>query len=226
MMERMDRPHLAVLIHGLNGKPSDLVHHHERFAQTHAVFRPAVVERGNCKLSVAVAPILDVIMQHASRHPNGTVTLVGLSNGGRIASKIEMDMRGHPTPVFTVTIAAPLLGAPLIDSFVGCVAGAVGWYSWDVIEELKPKNAIPITFQLPAGTGNRQWCWYAGEDDCMVPVHLATNGGKGFIVPEHCHVSVSAATAYDVYAAGLLWIESQIACEVCDGSQKAQEKGP
>lgn len=217
LLEHPERPNLAVLIHGLQGNPADLMDHRARFVGTHAVYRPEVHRLGNCPLAAAVAPIRARIDAHVERHrPNGTVTLVGLSNGGRIASQIEVDLRGTPTPIFTATLAAPLLGSPLIETHLGWLAGATGWYSWGVIDDLRPAvaAAAPLTLDLladiPEATGPRRWHRYAGEADAMVPVQSATHAGRGHaeVVPDHCHVSLATATADAVYASAAEWLEN------------------
>jgi len=207
------RPNLAVLLHGLQGSPADLADHHRRFEATHAVYSPRIHRAGNCPVDVAAAPVLGAIARHLERHPGtATVTLVGLSNGGRIATWIEIELRATAVPVFTATLATPFLGSPLAPAF-GWIATSTGWYDKDITDGLHPEVAAQSELlarfgqPLPEGAGRRRWVRFAGTDDFMVPVGSAlgrhddeAHPVERIAIDGHCHVSIAAATADAVYA--------------------------
>lgn len=87
---------LYLFIHGLRGFPADLGQYIEevRRKNPHAhLFAPRVAKGGNCKLTKAATPFVEVVEDYLSKFPGKPVTILGVSNGARIATYIEGHMR-------------------------------------------------------------------------------------------------------------------------------------
>lgn len=87
-----DSKGLYLFIHGLRGHPTDWNSYQEEIKRKdpHAhLFAPQVPLEGNCALATAANPLLEVVSNYLKKFPGLPVTLMGTSNGGRIASCIE-----------------------------------------------------------------------------------------------------------------------------------------
>ena len=58
-------------------------------------FAPHIYKSGNCSLKRASAPLLEVISDYRLHFPYNPVALVGISNGARIAAKLEKELAGE-----------------------------------------------------------------------------------------------------------------------------------
>jgi len=111
---------LYVLIHGLKGHPHVWKKHRHclRHQQPdHDVFVPHVVDQGNCTLEKAANPILEKIREYAQKHPQKPICLIGASNGGRIATYLETQLREKSahTEILVSTIAGVHFGSKMLD---------------------------------------------------------------------------------------------------------------
>ncbi len=87
-----DSKGLYLFIHGLRGHPTDWNSYQEEIKRKnpHAhLFAPQVPLEGNCALETAAYPLLEVVNNYLKKFPGRPVTLMGTSNGGRIAAYIE-----------------------------------------------------------------------------------------------------------------------------------------
>ncbi len=83
---------LYLFIHGLRGSPTDWNNYQKPLEQkdpgAHR-FAPKVALKGNCDLETAARPLLAVVQDYLKKFPSRPVTLIGTSNGGRIAAYLE-----------------------------------------------------------------------------------------------------------------------------------------
>lgn len=87
---------LIVCIHGLNNAPTQFKTLIEQLEKTDlsgtAIYTPAVLDRGNAPLDELVKPILENIKLWAENGAQKELVLVGISNGGRVARAIEVEL--------------------------------------------------------------------------------------------------------------------------------------
>lgn len=90
-----DSKGLYLFIHGLRGHPTDWNSYQEEIKRKdpHAhLFAPQVPLEGNCALEIAAKPLLEVVNNYLKKFPGRPITLMGTSNGGRIAAYIESNL--------------------------------------------------------------------------------------------------------------------------------------
>lgn len=213
-LQGMHRRPLVVLLHGLQGSPADLSVHRELFGTECAVYTPWVHKGGNCPLADAAAPVHAQVVQHLDRHgPTTPVALIGLSNGGRIAAKVETMLRDRPNPVLVATLATPFLGTTVMDRF-GPVARAVGWYSDEPVDDMSTGSAAisALLDEVRRPTDReRLYVFAVGEADGLVqPVESALPNvtpqrHATVVVPEHCHASIAGYIAAEHFKLWQAW---------------------
>lgn len=210
-VSHIHRRDLAVLIHGLSGHPADMDPQRQLFVGTHAVYVPWVLQGGNCSVEEAAKPIRAVIDLHLARHPDARVVLIGLSNGGRIAARLECDLRERGAPVFLSGMATPFGGSPLMEKY-GWLPVAVGRYSEKAVKDLTPgsiaSRLLEYDIIYKARPKESRTSWYAAADDWMVPIESARPAKihSFYVFENHCHVSLVHAVAAHQYKAVLDWI--------------------
>lgn len=79
---------LYFFIHGLEGSPADWNAYKDDLLEDSMshVFAPEVMKRGNCGLEAAGKPLLEALESYLTKFPGKPVTLIGTSNGGRLAA--------------------------------------------------------------------------------------------------------------------------------------------
>lgn len=82
---------LVVCIHGLNNEPRQFKTLTDQLENT-AIYAPKVLERGNAPLDELVKPIFENIKAWAEEGEEKELVLVGISNGGRIARALEVEL--------------------------------------------------------------------------------------------------------------------------------------
>lgn len=115
---KKDSSGLCVLLHGFKGHPSIWDPHLKILNEESKidVFVPFVPKAGNCSLEEAASPILPNIIDYTKNHPDKPICLIGVSNGGRLATWLEVQLRtiSPSTPVKVSTIAGVHFGTPII----------------------------------------------------------------------------------------------------------------
>lgn len=110
---------LYVLIHGYKGHPSVWNNHIRELKKTPDVdvFAPFVPNKGNCRLEKAAQPILNKILDYMRKYPGKPICLIGLSNGSRIATWLEVQLRSisPQTPIRVSTVAGIHFGTSLMN---------------------------------------------------------------------------------------------------------------
>jgi hypothetical protein len=108
-------------IHGLRASPTDWQLYEQEFKKQYPCshhFLPKVVLGGNCSLEIAAKPLLEVVENYLKKFPGKSVTLIGTSNGGRIAAYIESKLDPlllGESKLIVVSIAGVHNGTKFID---------------------------------------------------------------------------------------------------------------
>jgi predicted alpha/beta-fold hydrolase len=176
---KKDSKGLYVLLHGLNGHPGMWNGHIRALKEEEAgkdLFVPFVPQLGNCTLEEAADPILTHIESYTKQFPHNRICLIGVSNGGRIASYLEVCLRKRApkTCVMVSAIAAVLYGAKTIDklsqySLVRRIAAFI--YTPAVTEELawgsqRARHLID-EMRKPHMEAERAYHFFASREDLL-----------------------------------------------------------
>lgn len=109
---------LWVMIHGLNGHPGQWAEYADQVVKDLPqadLLVPFVYKLGNCSVKEAADPIVEKIKNYILQHPQKPIALLGVSNGARIVSYIELALRDQPTPITVTTVAGAHLGSMMMD---------------------------------------------------------------------------------------------------------------
>lgn len=215
---------LCVLLHGLNNDPMIWNPHIEELQkQTKTVdrFVPFIPHKGDCSLEEAAGPVLPHIQQYVAQNPAKPVCLIGTSNGGRLATWLEVQMRTAvpTTPVKVQTIGAVHFGSPLINKLEA--KGVAHKFCSPIIrEELaygseKAKALLEqLASPLPDGVAPRDYEFYASTEDFIFVPDLGTSlpvinkGEKVHILHSQGHSSIVEAVASRQITSALQWVNS------------------
>lgn len=214
---------LVVFLHGLRNDPAAwfsqkaLLRGHPKID----VFAPVVPKRGMCSLEEAARPILPTLLDYTSKNPRKPVCLLGVSNGSRIATWLEVQLRGQArhTPVKVSTIAGVHLGSSRMNLLEKL--GLSKWFYPEALRsELKYKSSYAesllrqVQAPLPAGCAPRAYEFYATTDDLSVPdldsslPHLG-KGEQHHVVHGHSHDSIVTAVARQQMMSCTTWIRGR-----------------
>lgn len=215
---------LYVLIHGLSGHPG--------IWQTHLnilkkevnkdVFVPYVPLKGNGPLEDVAGPLLTVIKDYVVKHPTKPICLIGVSNGGRICTWLETQLRTSMNPVKVSTIAAVHFGTSRMDLVKLCYEWT-GWslgYDISVVNDLcfaseKAKRILETVSQpLPKGV-IREFEFFASTEDSQVPGLSSSMPKLGIyhkpvnhVVHGYDHSGIVAGVALDQIRSCMEWMTS------------------
>ena len=140
------------------------------------IFAPVVPDRGMCSLKSASKPIFEHLRRYAKAHPEKPICIMGVSNGSRIATKLEVKLQKHAptTPVRVSTIAGVHYGS----SRMGLVK-ALGIAKWMYPKELMMELSYGsecatrllnrVKAPLPGGCFARSYEFFATTEDQSVP---------------------------------------------------------
>ena len=210
---------LFVFVHGLNGDPASFYHQIQLLKQEEEVdiFIPRVPDRGACPLKEAATPILTTVLDFAKAHPKKPICLLGVSNGARITSQIEVSLRKEAptTPVMVSNIAGAHLGTTRVQQLERWKL--LKWfYKNPSIQELKynsftAKNLLEsIKAPLPKECAERRFDYFASIDDLVIPDLESTlptidKNERRFALFGQSHDSIINHVARVQIAAALSW---------------------
>ncbi len=167
---------LAVFLHGLHGDPVawnaqlNLLKEYPEIC----IYTPVVHRRGICPLEEAIQPLFASLRPFAQGHPGIPICLFGVSNGSRIATWLECQLRtiAPATPLRISTIAGihrgssglKLLNLPLVRWF----------YPKKLREELAYDSSYALSLlkevKSPPPEGcRRSFEFFASTEDFTVP---------------------------------------------------------
>ncbi len=134
---------LYLFIHGLWGHPTDWNLYRDRTASQYTFAAPHVYNKGNAPLERAAEPILRMVKEYLQEHPGKPVSIIGTSNGSRIATYIENNLTAEElrgTSLKVVSIAGVLGGTKVVNR-LGPLLRIVRLNS-KLIEELKWQSSV------------------------------------------------------------------------------------
>lgn len=177
---------LYVLVHGLNGHPACWDHHLKLIHEQPQIdtFVPYVPLRGNGPLEEFAQPICKIVEGYARQFPARPICLIGVSNGARVCTWIETQLRTSApyTPVKVSTIAAVHFGSSrmnLIKSIYKMTGLRLGYHP-QLMEDLcltsnSTKQLMQrVTNPLPNGV-IREFEFFGSLDDTSVPELFSSN---------------------------------------------------
>lgn len=210
---------LCVLVHGLRSHPCiwrpqlELLKRHPEID----LFVPFVPKKGNCSLEEAAVPILPTILDYAEQHPGKPICLMGVSNGSRIVTWLETQLREKAprSAVRVSTIAGIHFGSPVVN-WLEKYKLAFLILKPVIRKELafgsqKAKDLMEkVTKPLPPNTAPRSWDFSATTEDLQVP-HLGTSlpnlpGATRHIRHGHGHSSIVEAMAEEQIRSYVKWM--------------------
>jgi hypothetical protein len=211
---------LYVLIHGLRGHPSIWNRQLDKLEAAHPdgdIFVPFVPKSGNCSLEEAGQPIFNHILGYLQKHPSNPVCLLGVSNGGRIATWIEYQLReaSPQTAVKISTIAAVHFGSRMINhlasfKFLNSLIGTE-----TLREELafgSQRARLLLDCIRKACTAKRSYDFFATTEDFHVPdlgssLPILNKGEQRFVIHGYGHNSIVFAVADEQITSCQQWIQ-------------------
>lgn len=212
---------LVVLVHGLNGHPSVWKTHIKELKKHPDIdlYVPFVHRAGDCSIIDCTPPIQTKIIEYIEKNPFKPICLVGFSNGARIVTSIETDLReiSPKTTVKVTTIAGVHLGSSLVSRIAN--TGVVRNLLHPAIRtelayqsETSLKLLKRVRQPLPVGV-KRDFELYASTNDLAVPnidsslPHL--NQGERFhVVHGYGHKSIVNGVAKDQLQSCINWIRT------------------
>ena len=197
-----DSQGLYVAIHGVNGRPT-IWHpqlHALREKQPHFDIRfPYVPQKGNCSLDESVAPIEAMVRDYIRKHPAKPISLLGISNGARIAAELEIRLRNTQSPIKLSAIAGPFEGTKKLD--LADKLGVANWiYATPFIDELRYQSntATQLMRRMNEAYNRtpRSYDFYATPNDSQISPYtgsfprLEGKDANYFLVPGENHNSI------------------------------------
>jgi len=171
-----DTKGLCVFIHGLNGHPHVWDKHISLIQDsTLDIYAPHVHHGGRCSLDEAIDPLFKRISDYALKNPKSPISLMGVSNGGRLALALETMIRKNApkTDVKVSTIASIHFGTPFIKFMKNL--GLCEWVVDPIVAEefeygSKKAQEILAKVQepIPVGNGVRSYEFFATFEDIFV----------------------------------------------------------
>jgi hypothetical protein len=215
---------LCVLIHGLRGHPSIWEPQLKilRKEKNIDLFVPYVSIAGDGSIEEAARPLLQQIQDFATKHPDKPICLMGVSNGGRLCTYIETQLRDiSSASVMVSTIAAVHFGTSRmnwvkwLDEWTGFRFG----YRPRIVNDLcfgSDKAKEILSRVADSTSAPREYEFFATTEDTNVPeiVSSMPNVGphscKRDIVHGYGHNSIVAGVAAKQIESFKKWMEKFI----------------
>lgn len=165
---------LFVSIHGLGGDISSFGHHLsdcvENLNWNYDIILPKVIFGGNCKLDIASERILNLILDYINYHPKKPIYIFATSNGSRIASYIEVNLRHLDVDIYIFSFAGVYGGTRNFDNLKYLVSL---FYDKNIVEDLSLnsetnkllKQRMDEEFKI----GTRHYEFFAAANDLHIP---------------------------------------------------------
>lgn len=221
--EGLNKQRLVVCLHGLNNNPTqftDIVEELDMssdWKEKTDLYIPAIRDKGKAELDRMVNDVLQVIKTWAEKGENKELVLVGISNGARIATAIEVRLAQEQLTITKFKLIS-IVGA-CYGSSLASLAHKVGlsWLMPRAIREEMPEDSERNSQTQEAlnnskPTFKRSYVFIATPHDVQVPGYSSTlrevdgaNAVKYALVPGYTHDSivpaVSAFVAQEIRAA-------------------------
>jgi alpha-beta hydrolase superfamily lysophospholipase len=208
---------LIVLIHGLRGS-REIWHTQLNLLKSYNydIYVPIVPHQGLCSLQEASTPILDYIINYINIHPRIPICILGVSNGGRIALYLDLQLRSKfpKTPVFISNIASPHNGSSRMNLLIKLHL-ANFFYPQILQEELLPNSEtnmkLMLNIQSPT-KAPRQYEFYGTTTDLHIPElestlpQIPNHNTTHYVLYGHSHNSIVHAAAENQIRNCVQWI--------------------
>ena len=166
---------LIVAIHGLLGSPRSFGYEIGKKISKYNLddidyISPIVPYRGNCALEISSKPIYDLILQWIKINPSKPIHIISCSNGCRIASFIETNLRNLDLDIKLTCVVGAFDGSINIDNF-GNLLGFI--LDKNLLDEMKTNSAVnnklkeKINSEIEIGT--RHYEFYGTANDSYIP---------------------------------------------------------
>ncbi len=216
-VEGFSKKKLIVCLHGLNDHPFqfkrilDEIQTQTEFLHAH-VYIPSILQKGHAKLDIMAAPIFAEIQKWAEKEGEKELILVGISNGGRIARAIEVELAksreiGNIKSLKFISIVGACQGSSLVNLAHRL---HLSWLlSKNIAEEMplhSPRNKQLNDDLMLNGNGfpfsrlSRNYIFIASPHDWQVPDYASTlmplpsddqtHRARYAIIPNHGHLSI------------------------------------
>ena len=110
---------LVVILHGYRASVRRFVEQRDKIArevEEHypVVFSPVMTYQHNGAPEQFASHVFDEVENFAKNHPEAPILIVGISAGGRVAWRLEKELRNHNNPLHLVTVGTPLHGTSVV----------------------------------------------------------------------------------------------------------------
>lgn len=171
---RKENDGLVVFLTGLQGHPSWAASYVENIAKDRPQLEvriPWIPHSGDCTLEEAATSVIDMVRDYIKQNPGKPITLIGTSNGGRIAGKVETALRSENVAIRIGSIAGVFFGSERV-SFLKKIC--LGWiYSEAIMKELAVGSPVAEDLiqkmRRPIYRGERDYTFYATANDFNIP---------------------------------------------------------
>jgi len=211
---------LVVLVHGLRSFPAawfSQIKLLKRYPKVD-LFVPSVTKQGMCSLEEAADPILKTLQDYAAKNPGRPISVLGVSNGSRIATWLDVKMRKYfpKTPMRISTIAGVHFGSSQMNLMKRL--GVAKWlYPVSLREELaygskKAKELLAkVSTPLPRKCALRSFEFFATTEDLLIPDNESSLpelglGEKRYLLHGHSHDSIVTAVAESQIKGLISWM--------------------
>ncbi len=133
---------LILLLHGLHNHPSiweGYIHALRSKKLQVDICAPAIPKAGDCGLKEAAKSVVEITKNYLQKNPGKPICLLGLSNGARIATYIDVQLRNTPVNIFVSTISGAHLRSKSTN-FIAKVPLINRLYSKSIKKELAYKS--------------------------------------------------------------------------------------
>lgn len=165
---------LFVAIHGLCGDISSFGHYLSKYVEkinsNYDIILPKVKFGGNCKLNIASDQILSLILNYIHENPKKPIYIFATSNGSRIASYIEINLRHLNVDISIFSFAGAYGGSRNFNNLKYLVSL---FYDSDLVEDLslnsKVNEWLKCKMNEKFNTGTRYYEFFAAANDLHIP---------------------------------------------------------
>jgi hypothetical protein len=131
---------------------------------------PVIPFNGNCSLEQASMPLYGLLLDYFQKNPSKSIHLIACSNGCRIASWIECELRNIIVNIRITCIAGAFGGSIIIDKFNLPLSTIL---HNDIIRDLTTNsdtnNKLKENMNLELENGSRFYEFYGTANDWYIP---------------------------------------------------------
>lgn len=211
---------LFILATGLNGHPAwagPYLSRIQRERPNIEVRIPQVPHEGDTTLQEAADPIVAMARDYIRKNPGKPISIIGTSNGGRIAAYVETRLRNEPVSIRVTGIAGVYFGSERMSEGISHKIASFR-YCPEIVTDLSMGSPAARTLieemRAPLCQGERSYEFYAATNDSFVPNFSSCHPllGKGeelHLVEGHGHLSILGAVCERELDRALAWMDAR-----------------